>query len=340
MDVAKWYSRFATAAFTAAAAAGGVYFLRRSLREFSMMSPQRLCAASDKHRHWMRRMKAFIFDIDGVIHVNGVLVQGAPEALAALRSAGKTVIFMTNNATKTREDVVATFSKIGASAQPQEIMTSAVAAANYLESKGLKGQKVYVIGETALSEIIEKHAGVKAFGSAEDAKKTREDVLRDFLPSMDPPPEEVVAVVVGADFGFNYYKMARAANYLRQNRSCLFVATNPDPRVMLGPGTVAPAAGSMIEAVATVSGRLPDIVCGKPSESLARYMLERWELDSSTTCMVGDRTDTDIEFGRSVGMQTLFVESGTMSRDEALMADAIRRPHFLAESIAVLQELL
>ena len=33
--------------------------------------------------------------------------------------------------------------------------------------------------------------------------------------------------------------------------------------------------------------------------------------------MVGDRTDTDIAFGRSVGMQTLFVESGSMTEQAA-----------------------
>merc|ERR1712014_13000 len=96
----------------------------------------------------------------------------------------------------------------------------------------------------------------------------------------------------------------------------------------------------MVEAVACAAGRRPDIICGKPSESLARYMLDSRHLTANTTCMVGDRTDTDIEFGLSVGMQTLFVESGTMTAEEAANADACRRPHFIAKSIAVFTELL
>lgn len=285
-------------------------------------------------------MRAFIFDIDGVIHVNGTEVPGAAEALDALRASGKKVLFMTNNATKTPEDVLAVFAKFGAKAEAAEVMTSSAAAANYLESCGLLGRKVYVVGMPALAETLRASAGVVAFGADEDVGKTREDALRDFLPSLSPPAEEVAAVVVGADFTFNYYKLTRAANYLRLNPSCLFVATNPDARAMMGPGVIVPAAGSMVAAVAKAAGREPDIVCGKPSASLAAYLLRTRGLDPETTCMVGDRTDTDVEFGRSGGMQTLFVESGTMTEAEALAADPSQRPHFTAPSIATLRDLL
>jgi len=95
----------------------------------------------------------------------------------------------------------------------------------------------------------------------------------------------------------------------------------------------------MVQAIATASGRQPDIVCGKPSETLARHLLSSRNMDPATTCMVGDRTDTDMEFGRSVGMYTLFVESGTMTREEACSAEPRQRPHFTAPSIAVLADL-
>lgn len=285
-------------------------------------------------------MRSFIFDIDGVIHVAGKPVSGAAETLAALRASGKKVMFMTNNATKTPDQVVATFTKIGAVADVSEVMTSAVAAADYLERQGLRGRPVYVAGMAALAQALREGAGVEPFGADDDAPKTHDDALRDFMPAMSPPAEDVAAVVVGADFGFNYYKLARAANYLRQNPTCLFVATNPDPCALLGPGTIVPAAGAMVAAVAMAAGRQPDIICGKPSVSLAKYLLASRGMDPATTCMVGDRTDTDIEFGRSGGMQTLFVGTGTMTEEEALAAPASQQPHFMAASIAVLRELL
>lgn len=285
-------------------------------------------------------MRAFVFDIDGVVYTGTGSIPGAGAALAALRSAGKTVIFVTNNAAKTPEDVVANFEKHGASVKAEEVMTSAVAAADFLKTKGLGRAKVYVVGMPALAHALEERAGVQPFGADADDGKTRADVLKELLPDLDPPAAEVAAVVVGADFAFSYYKVTRAANYLRRNPSCLFVATNPDPCAVLGPGIIVPGAGAMVEAVAYAAGRRPDIVCGKPSRSLALHILDFHGLNPSTTCMVGDRTDTDIEFGRSVGMQTLFVESGTMTEDEARTAEPHRRPDYIAASIAILSDLL
>lgn len=312
------------------------------LRRFHLVAgpePSRLSPSDAGHRKWAQHMTAFIFDIDGVIYTGSGPIPGAAEALVALRAAGKTVRFMTNNATKTPDDVVAAFAKVGALIHPEEVMTSALATGSYLAGQGLRGSTVYVAGMSALAAALRDLAGVVTFGGDDDSAKTRADVLKEFVPAMSPPPETVAAVVVGADFNFNYYKLTRAANYLKQNPSCLFVATNPDPTALLGGSTVTPAAGTMVEAIAYASGRRPDIVCGKPSASLARLLLDRWGMSPATTCMVGDRTDTDIEFGRSVGMQTLFVESGTMSASDAINAPPERRPHFISPSIAELGQL-
>jgi len=332
----RWGSTIACALVTGGAAFG----MRRIYSKASRSVPVRLSPDKAAHRTWMRSMRAFIFDIDGVVYTGTGSIDGAAEALDALRRAGKTVIFMTNNATKSPEDVVANFRKHGARVQPEEVMTSAVAAADYLKAKGLQGSRVYVVGVSALTTALCARAGVVPFGAEEDKGKTREDAIKEFLPEMEPPASDVAAVVVGADLNFNYYKLMRAANYLRLNPACLFVATNPDPRALLGSGVIVPAAGSMVEAVAVAAGRQPDIICGKPSPSLARHLLSYNGLSASTTCMVGDRTDTDIEFGRSVGMYTLFVESGTMTETEARASEPCRQPHFIAASIAVLADLV
>lgn len=307
--------------------------------------PERLSPNIEKHKRWMKSMRAFIFDIDGVIYDRSGAVQGAGEALNALRKAGKTVVFMTNNAMKSQEDVVEAFKKNGATCKVNEVMTSGIAAAEYLQSQGLKVSKVYVVGMPALRETLQERAGVFPFGAEDDATKTSADCEKDFFPTLSPAADEVSAVVVGVDQNFNYYKLARAINYLRQSPTCLFVATNADAVVKLGSGnqhsvTMIPEAGPCIEAIAFGASRRPDIVCGKPSASLARLMLERNGLDPDSTCMVGDRIDTDIEFGRNGGMYTIFVESGTMKEADARNAAACRRPDFIAPSIAILRDLV
>jgi len=306
----------------------------------------RLRPDNQAHREWMKRMSAFIFDMDGVLYTFAGGIDGAAKALSALQGAGKTVLFMTNNPTKTQEEVVSSlstrksFKANSVMFAPDEIMTAAVAAADYLASKGLKGAKVYVAGMAGLAKTLREKSGVIAFGANDDDAKTKEDCVKEFLPRMDPPPEDVAAVVVGEDFRFNYYKVTRAANYLRQNPKCLFVSTNPDPRALLGGNIVVPATSAIVAAIAETAGRWPIMTCGKPSAVLAQQMLQSRGLDPRTTCMVGDRTDTDIAFGRNVGMQTVWVESGSMSEVEARRSDEACQPHFMAPSIATLAQLL
>ena len=50
--------------------------------------------------------------------------------------------------------------------------------------------------------------------------------------------------------------------------------------------------------------------------------------------MVGDRTNTDIAFGRSVGMRTSLVLSGCHTRADAAAAPPVATPEFVAKSVA------
>ena len=309
----------------------------------------RLDAAAPAHVAWLRRMECFVFDIDGVVHTGAGPIAGAAAAIAALRGAGKRVLFLTNNGTKSPQNVVDEFARMGLAAAPAEVTTSGALCAAFLAARGLRGRNVYVIGERALVDALAAPpASVRAFGGPDDAGKTKADLHAEgfSIASLDPPAAEVAAVVVAADGAANYYKIARAAAYLVGNRSCLFVVTNPDPAFTLAPAagaappTLSPAAGVWARAVAMTSGREPDLVCGKPSASLARHMVERFELDPARTCMVGDRLDTDIEFGHNAGFATLMVESGTMKAEAAHAATGAKRPDFIAPSIATLGDLV
>ena len=59
---------------------------------------------------------AFLFDCDGVLWHGDRLVPGAKDVLAALRAHGKTVMFITNNATKSRAEYKTKFDKLGVEA--------------------------------------------------------------------------------------------------------------------------------------------------------------------------------------------------------------------------------
>ncbi|TKR87886.1 hypothetical protein L596_012218 [Steinernema carpocapsae] len=121
--------------------------------------------------------------------------------------------------------------------------------------------------------------------------------------------EDVGAVIVGYEHYFNYIKLMKAANYLKDEH-CLFVATNQDETCPgPNPSTVIPDAGPIVAAVQKASGRTP-IVVGKPNTPAFEYICLRWKINPQRTMMVGDRTDTDIKFGKVHGMKACFVLSG------------------------------
>ena len=107
----------------------------------------------------------FLLDCDGVIYHGANVVPGVKDTLQMLRKAGKKIIFVTNNAAKSRPQYLKTFEKLGIEAYTEEIFGSGYAAAVYLSSilKFPKDKRVYVIGEAGLEEELDSvgigHAG-------------------------------------------------------------------------------------------------------------------------------------------------------------------------------------
>ena len=52
------------------------------------------------------------------------------------------------------------------------------------------------------------------------------------------------------------------------------------------------------------------LTVGKPSEFMLEDIANTFKLDRSEICMVGDRLDTDIMFGKNGGLSTCLVLSG------------------------------
>lgn len=64
-------------------------------------------------RQFVDRFDNFLFDCDGVIWHGEKLIPGVKEVMTYLRTLGKRLIFVTNNATKSRESFKAKFDRLG-----------------------------------------------------------------------------------------------------------------------------------------------------------------------------------------------------------------------------------
>jgi ribonucleotide monophosphatase NagD (HAD superfamily) len=113
-------------------------------------------------------------------------------------------------------------------------------------------------------------------------------------------------VVVGFHRNFDFDGLQRAADAVRAGAR--FVATNLDATYPI-PGGLLPGAGSIVAAVATASGRTPE-VAGKPAPAAAAMVRHRL---GDRGVMVGDRPTTDGALADQLGWPFALVLSGVAS---------------------------
>ncbi|KXZ56678.1 hypothetical protein GPECTOR_1g610 [Gonium pectorale] len=256
----------------------------------------------------LKKVECFIFDCDGVIWLGDKVIEGVPETLDMLRSMGKKVFFVTNNSTKSRAGYMSKFQSLGLDVKAEEIYSSSYAAAAYLESINFN-KKVYVIGETGILEELDLK-GIRHIGGPGDADKRVTLKSGEFMEH----DHDVGAVVVGFDRYINYYKIQYATLCIRENPGCLFIATNRDAVTHLTDAQEWAGNGSMVGAIVGSTKREPTVV-GKPSDFMLKNISATLGLRPDQICMVGDRLDTDIMFGKNGGLATSLVLSGVTTEE-------------------------
>jgi 4-nitrophenyl phosphatase/phosphoglycolate phosphatase len=239
------------------------------------------------------------------------------------------MFFVTNNSTKSRAGYKKKFDGLGLDTVPaEEIFSSSFAAAAYLEKTKFKatGKSVYVIGEVGIGEELDL-IGVPWKGGPLD-----NDKVCDMGPGgkleVDP---NVGAVIVGFDRAVNYYKI-QYAQLLINEHDAEFIATNLDAVTHLTDAQEWAGNGSMVGAIKGCTGQEPTVV-GKPSPLMIDYLEEKYAVDRSRICMIGDRLDTDVLFGTENGLQSLLVLSGVTSEEKLLSPENTIAPDYYTDTI-------
>ena len=253
------------------------------------------------------RYELIVLDLDGVVVLGDRPVDGAPEALERLRKMGKKIRFVTNNASRRRDEVAALLTGIGVAAEPGEVLTSAAAAAELLAGRYPGGSRVLVVGAQALADEVDA-VGLTVVTEAKD---------------------EPVAVVQGYGPKVGWVDLAEACVAIRAGAQ--WIATNTD-RTLPTPRGPLPGNGALVAALATALERLPDLVVGKPEPEL--FLAAARETGSAGTLIVGDRLDTDILGANRAGMDSLLVLTGVATDEVAQAAMGDQRPTFVAKDLS------
>jgi len=249
-------------------------------------------------------MATIVCDLDGVIYIEHMPVPGAAAALHSLHRAGHQLLFVTNNATRHLDAIIAEIEgRAGFTPDRQSVISSSMAAAAMLDGRATSA---FVVGEAGLVATLAE-SGITAVAAA-DAE----------------------AVVVGLDRAVTYDRLRDAALAIR--RGALFIATNLDSTFPT-PSGLWPGGGALVAALATASGQAPE-VAGKPAAPMRDLVRSRVEQEE--VWVVGDRPDTDLALGEAEGWNTVLVLTGVTAGPQGVSP----APTVVLDSIADLPTFL
>lgn len=252
-------------------------------------------------RDAITRYAGVVFDLDGVVYLGDEPVAGAAQTVAAVREAGCGVAFVTNNATRTPEQIADKLVAMGVKASAEEIVTSSLAAARIIEPD----TRCLVVGAEGLRTALARRGCVEV-----------------------TEPDDAQTVVVGFTRQLVWDELRRATLALR--KGARFVATNTDAAFPSEEGLL-PGNGATVAALRTATGRTPE-VAGKPSPALFATVAER--LPHGRLLMIGDRPETDVAGAAALGWDTALVLTGVTDADGVAACEPA--PTFVLDSVVQL----
>ncbi len=237
----------------------------------------------------LEKTEVFLLDLDGTVYLSGTPIGNMLETLSTLRSMGKRLIYLTNNSSKTEDEYVKMLTLGGFFGEGDAVFSSATAAIGYLSAEQ-KGKKVHLLATPAVMKRFED-AGV---------------ILDENEPDI---------CLMAYDMTLDFAKMKLFNENL--HRDTLYMVTHGD-FVCPTKDISMPDVGSFIKMFEATSGRVPDIVCGKPDKIMAEEIERFTGVSRDKLCMVGDRLYTDIRFGNNNGISTICVLSGEATKEDLL----------------------
>ena len=249
-----------------------------------------------------------MFDLDGVVYVDGHLVENASASIAAARETGAHIAFITNNASRTPDQVAAQLRELGVTAERDDVVTSSQAAARLLVDAHGAGAPIAVLGAEGLVRALEE-AG---------------------LQPVDVGDPRAVAVVSGYAPDIRWRVIMHAATLVRNGLP--WVATNTDLTLPTDDG-VAPGHGLLVRLISDFAKVTPE-VAGKPRRPLLDETRRR--VRGERPLMIGDRLDTDIAGATEGQTDSLLVMTGVSSLEDLAHAAAEERPTWIGDDLTAL----
>ena len=254
-------------------------------------------------------MACILLDVDGVLHVSGEAIPGAPRAVAELREAGHSLRFVTNNSTRPRAQLATELRGLGFELEDDELQTTARTAA-----RELAGRRVFAL---VMAGVVPDLEGLELVGEGAQA------VL---IGGCDETvePNQV----------FSYMNLARAFGEIQMGAELYCLHKNRWWQTSRGPLL---DAGAFVAGLEYATG-VEATVLGKPSPAYFAAALDALGAEPELTWLVGDDAESDVRSAQLFGMRTALVRTGKFRPDTLEQLDV--NPDVVLNSIAALPDWL
>jgi HAD superfamily hydrolase (TIGR01458 family) len=261
----------------------------------------------------MRRIRAVLIDIDGVLTVSWKPLPGVVAALRQLRADGYPVGLITNTTSRTRASIASTLAAAGFPVTARDVLTAPVIAAAYLREH-YPGARCLLLNS---GDIDEDLAGL--------------DLARPGpvgLPAVD------VVLVGGAGPEFSYEALNRAFSHLQRGARLVAMHRGLYWRTSEGLQLDTGAFLAGLEQAAAIEAE----VVGKPAAAFFAAALAHLGADAADTLMIGDDIETDVLAAQRQGLTGALVKTGKYLPRTHHSADGT--PDYVLDSFADVPALL
>ncbi len=244
--------------------------------------------------------KAVLCDIGGVLYVDDTPIEGAIEAVRAIKMRYP-MRFVTNTTQKTAADVVRKLQQMGFEITPEEVITA------------LDVTKMF----------LEKERSNAYFLLTDEAKR--------FFDELEFEDERFV-VVGDAQHNFSYENLNRAFRRLHAGARLVAIAKN---RYFKEKDGLSMDAGCFVAALEYASLQEARLI-GKPSKEFFELACADMGVRPFECIMIGDDIESDVAGAQRAGIAGVLVRTGKFSPDDLTRGFT---PDLVVNSIADLAEL-
>ena len=248
------------------------------------------------------RKTCFIFDLDGTVYLGDRPIPGTIDFIRRNLSR-RNIFFLTNNTSKNLEEYVHKLSGFGIDVPLDTILSPLQPLVTYLREHAI--EQLYPVGNTSFQTYLRQQLPDLQFTAGPDCQ----------------------AVVLAYDTELTYRKLVDSC-LLLQRPEVRFLSTHPDI-VCPSPLGPLPDTGSFVRLYEAATGRVPDIVFGKPNTLVLSDLLQRYPRDGMV--MVGDRLMTDKLLAENAGIDFILVLSGEAQRED--LPGIARQPTWVLEDL-------